>query len=283
MQSRHWTGLITICLCSELAGSAFATPFLEGIDAGQTVESAQELALVGPVDVIAGRIDNAFDVDLYRLIVDEPEVFSAIAAPGATEAPNLQLFLFDRWGRGIVANDNWDFKLSPSLPFESLAGHQPGEYLLGVAPADNDPTCILGEIFPDLTEGLSRPDQLRRGMPLTGWTRDFRAAAGNYEIVLTAASGTIAPLPADFDIDGDVDQWDLATWQRGYGVGTLHEAGDATFDGDVDGEDFLVWQRLLGLESPAAGIQLPIPEPTTLGLCALSLASLITWSRRNKH
>lgn len=52
-------------------------------------------------------------------------------------------------------------------------------------------------------------------------------------------------MPADFDLDNDVDTNDLAVWQTGYGIssGAATTNGDADADGDVDGSDFLNWQR----------------------------------------
>jgi hypothetical protein len=49
-------------------------------------------------------------------------------------------------------------------------------------------------------------------------------------------------LPGDFDVDGDVDKFDLNIWKQSVGV---NAGADADGDGDSDGADLLVWQRYL--------------------------------------
>jgi hypothetical protein len=87
----------------------------------------------------------------------------------------------------------------------------------------------------------------------------------------TIAYQLIAPLAADFDVDGDVDGDDLMFWQTGYGTSmdAVKIDGDADEDGDVDGRDFLAWQRQFGSGIPTAGVA-SVPEPSTLLLLALS-------------
>jgi fibronectin-binding autotransporter adhesin len=94
------------------------------------------------------------------------------------------------------------------------------------------------------------------------------------------ANITAAPLlAADFDEDGDVDGMDLTRWRNNFATGATHMQGNADADGDVDGADFLVWQRQLG-GSPAAPSSTAIPEPASLWLAMVSIASLIATSRR---
>ncbi len=75
-----------------------------------------------------------------------------------------------------------------------------------------------------------------------------------------------APVPGDFDGDGDVDAADLAQWQGDYGQ---NGDSDADADGDSDGTDFLRWQQ------ESAGIQglisdsVVVPEPTTMIYAAM--------------
>ena len=86
------------------------------------------------------------------------------------------------------------------------------------------------------------------------------------------------PLAADFDEDGDVDPWDLAAWQLGYGttVETKHYLGDADGDGDVDGRDFLIWQRQFGSGSLQA---LVVPEPSAIYTAIASVLGALPWLR----
>lgn len=52
-------------------------------------------------------------------------------------------------------------------------------------------------------------------------------------------------LPADFDLDSDVDADDFVALETGFGTqsGATHASGDADADGDVDGADILAWLR----------------------------------------
>ncbi|TWT65426.1 hypothetical protein Pla123a_48940 [Posidoniimonas polymericola] len=97
-------------------------------------------------------------------------------------------------------------------------------------------------------------------------------------------SGTaagFAPLPGDFDYDGDVDADDYAKWRENYAtmMGNIGGGPDANADGRVDMADYTVWRanysgpNLLG---PAAA-----PEPMTLALALLlAPAALVRRKRR---
>jgi len=96
---------------------------------------------------------------------------------------------------------------------------------------------------------------------------------GNNELVLEVVE---ALLPADFDMDGDVDGDDLNVWEGSYGV----DAGaDADSDGDSDGADFLAWQQQFGSSLESSEVQ-AVPEPATLIL--LALASILLASQRKQ-
>lgn len=71
---------------------------------------------------------------------------------------------------------------------------------------------------------------------------------------------------ADFNLDGFVDEVDLAMWQQGYGLssGATRENGDADGDGDVDGKDFLAWQNQYSPPQQLSTIEAAtVPEPMT--------------------
>jgi len=91
-----------------------------------------------------------------------------------------------------------------------------------------------------------------------------------------AALPIVATYEADFDMDGDVDADDLPVWQGDYGSVDLADTyitGDADGDGDADGQDFLLWQQQFGsgVTSPLASQV--VPEPSTLALLLLGLAT----------
>lgn len=90
----------------------------------------------------------------------------------------------------------------------------------------------------------------------------------------------VTSTPGDFDLDGDVDGIDLATWNTNYGVtenGGL-TTGDADDDGDVDGADFLLWQRNHTPSLPLAG-DVPEPAAFVLATCCLIICLLKSRTR----
>jgi hypothetical protein len=78
----------------------------------------------------------------------------------------------------------------------------------------------------------------------------------------------------DFDLDGDVDNGDLAQLQSNLGsTSATYGQGDADLDGDVDGGDFLIWQRNFGaLPAAVSNLAASVPEPTAALLAGLALA-----------
>ncbi len=113
---------------------------------------------------------------------------------------------------------------------------------------------------------------------LTGQLLDGTVVAGRDAVVV------YPPLPADFDIDGDVDGTDFLAWQENYGLlkGATKQQGDYDGDGDVDGEDFLGWQIEFGfVPGGGGGIDVAIPEPATLVmLTVFGTAVLLSVRRR---
>lgn len=92
--------------------------------------------------------------------------------------------------------------------------------------------------------------------------------------------GVTGSLAADFDLDGDVDDDDLAIWQLGYGTGTLHSQGNADGDGDVDGRDFLIWQRSFGWGVVPVVASVAVPEPGGLIIALAGICCLVGVGRR---
>jgi hypothetical protein len=94
-------------------------------------------------------------------------------------------------------------------------------------------------------------------------------------------SGPVATEDADFDNDGDVDGGDLLIWQTGLGTnsGATNGQGDANGNGVVDATDLGIWQAKFG-QGAATAVAGAVPEPTTLGMAALSLTGLLAIRRR---
>lgn len=87
----------------------------------------------------------------------------------------------------------------------------------------------------------------------------------------------LSGIPGDFQLNGAVDDADLAIWKSGFGVaaGATASNGDANADGLVDGADLLIWQGSHGTQPPAIGSDLAtLPEPGTLGTCLAALTAI---------
>jgi hypothetical protein len=105
------------------------------------------------------------------------------------------------------------------------------------------------------------------------------AIGGTHRLAYTPAAlllTTAAPVPGDFDVDGDVDGDDLMVWEGAYGLNAL---ADADGDGDTDGRDFLAWQRQFGSGVPLEAADSTVPEPRTILLALVALLGT-TISRR---
>ncbi len=84
------------------------------------------------------------------------------------------------------------------------------------------------------------------------------------EIRLGTDFFSVAPLATvagDFDLDGDVDAFDLGIWQTGFGItgGAAVTDGDADGDGDVDAFDLGLWQTNFGFGVEPDGPSVPEP------------------------
>ncbi len=91
-------------------------------------------------------------------------------------------------------------------------------------------------------------------------TGNFRIDRADRHMLIVNVLGTA---PGDFDLDGDVDAFDLGTWQTGFGAtgDASYGQGDADGDGDVDAFDLGIWQTNFGTGAAAA-----VPEPGTFVL-----------------
>ncbi len=88
-----------------------------------------------------------------------------------------------------------------------------------------------------------------------------------------------ARIPGDFDLDGDVDAFDLGIWQTGFGItgGATAMDGDADADGDVDAFDLGLWQTNFG-----TGVGATVPEPATVVLSAVMSGAVFARPVRRK-
>jgi len=99
----------------------------------------------------------------------------------------------------------------------------------------------------------------------------FGVGTGNYLIDGVSLVGPEAPIPGDFDLDGDVDGDDLIQWKNDSGI---NGDSDADGDGDSDGFDFLIWQQNI-TGSNAIVASAAVPEPTTVVVLCVGLAMTV--------
>ncbi len=202
MRIRGAVSVVVGALLAVVAATASALPVTEIGDAGQTIASAQVVPGSGPVDSISGTFTSASDVDLFKIHIATPGLFSATAS--SVPALDGLLFLFDSAGKGVVSRDdssnsNGDFGALTST-FVVLAG----DYFLGISLFDNIPSSAGGLIFPDtrlVDSGIEYgPSGPGGAQALSTWSAGgggLTGSAGSYTIALRGVSGVSGvPEPA---------------------------------------------------------------------------------------
>lgn len=176
--------------------------------------------------------------DMYRIVIDRPGLFKAEAIPGPNDTDfDLQLFLFDANGVGVLAADNDASGVGNSVQLldQSNDGsgamiESPGTYFLAVAgsgyypvainPFTGAPAPIFGpSALPD--GEISGPDGPGGANPIIGW--QGTPQVGRYRLIIDGARTPLTRCPADFTTtntnpgdtnygipDGTVDGADLS-------------------------------------------------------------------------
>lgn len=188
-----------------LCGTGRAATFTEIGDAGELPGAAQYTGAVGPLEYIQGTMLNfpgIRDIDVFAIDIFDPNSFFASTVNSNTVgvAPEFdtQLFLFDRNGNGVVANDDAPADLRSTIPAGSLMGRAADLYFLAIAEIGDTPIDDMGNPLFDFdgsaVSGVG---------PLAGWLSDLNATAasgGLYQIDLAGARGAeisqVVPEPA---------------------------------------------------------------------------------------
>ncbi|MBC7928562.1 MAG: DVUA0089 family protein [Bryobacteraceae bacterium] len=171
--------------------------------AGRLPDQAQYTLGAGPLSGISGNLLDLNEIDLYRILITDPQNFSAMTSGESDFIPDPQLFLFDLAGFGVYSNDD-----GPGIGSQSElpAGHTfspltAGLYLLGIGRFPNEPSSNLGLIFRQ-NDQVGSPDLGAGGsLPLAGWTDDVDGRPDlntEYFISLTGASVSGIPEPGSF-------------------------------------------------------------------------------------
>jgi len=188
--------------------------WMEVGDAGQLPSTAQPTIGTGSLDAIQGNSSGTDDIDMFRISIPDPSVFSATTVGPNTDLIDTQLFLFDQDGRGIAANGDTDlfsFQTNATIPTGSVSGAS-GNYLLAVSQFGDFPVNSSGAIFPDLFLNSSDgevvgPTGPGGAEPVSAWSVDgFSEPFEAYEIQLTGASfvssTSTIPEPSSFALFG---------------------------------------------------------------------------------
>jgi hypothetical protein len=185
-------------LLAVVAAAASAFPVVEIGDAGQTIASAQIVTGSGSVDSISGTFTSASDVDLFKIHIATPGLFSATAS--SAPATDGLLFLFDSAGMGVVSRDD---SVNVGANYGTLTSTfvlLPGDYFLGISLFDNLPGSSGGLIFPDtqfIDSGIEYgPTGPGGAQPLSQWIvggGGLTGSASAYTIRLQGVSGVPEP------------------------------------------------------------------------------------------
>jgi hypothetical protein len=168
------------------------TPWEEQGDAGSILMSAQVVKGIGPVSSIRGQVDQPEDEDMFRICITGGKSFSAATVEGAVF--DTQLFLFDRRGRGVFANDDSVGTLQSTLPAgDSLTPQAGGKHYLAISSYNNDPVSTRGLIFPSAPFGdVFGPTGPGGQLPVSDWTNSG-FGSGDYLVELTGARSCGGP------------------------------------------------------------------------------------------
>jgi len=193
--------LVTTLMLVTFAVPAYAVSWMESPDAGDLTGTAQVTSGTEgeSLTTINGTIANNRDVDLYKIRIVSPSIFSASTSGGDAPPFDAVLALFDAQGLGIYLNDDSALNVGDSrLPSPPPLGpSSPGTYYLAIFDDDMLPFSGAGAsendlIFPipppPYTDVLG-PTATGGSLPLNGWaTLDGTVSLNaGYQIFLTGA------------------------------------------------------------------------------------------------
>ena len=155
---------------------------------------------------ISGSLGNsagAYEVDLYRIRIDDPLNFSASITDGIND---FALFLFDASGAGVFMSDDNPFP-DPGMSGAPVAA---GLYYLAVALMVSTPVDDLGSAIFDCIGCASSGPAAGTGA-LAGWQLNtaFAGSPFNYDVQLVGATNSNIPEPATMALlmVGGVGAW----------------------------------------------------------------------------
>ncbi len=202
------TMVVSSCLGLMLVTPALAGPIWEECemdDAGKLPGTAQvpnQLPQGTPLEEICGKFDPLEPQDtedMFLIEICDPAAFSASAVV-TSGSMNLQLWLFDINGFGLIANDD-SIGTNPAFGNMPLDGGgpaltTPGFYYIAVSLFDSDPVDSAGQpLFQSSTPTeVSGPDGPGGGNPIADWAGTVTAGqGGQYALRMTGTCYAPAP------------------------------------------------------------------------------------------
>jgi hypothetical protein len=157
-----------------------------------------------------------------------------------------------------------------------------GQTSLGMA----EVSTPLGTVLQDWTQ-FSTTGAIPLGtqrVRMYSWGEIFVGSTGSADGYTDNIDFRILPgLASDFDNDGDSDGADFLRWQRGVGTtgaAATKNVGNANADNIVDGADLDWWEAEYGLGGSAVASIGAVPEPASIVLVGVGLATLGASARR---
>jgi hypothetical protein len=249
MKTSFYQAMMTTTACLLVGtGIAYAKPTQNNACTGCHTGAGSLMPDPNPIEILIGS-SGLLSFEVGSL--PDPTGINMIALQGLTQT-DLDATIPPGGG-----GDTWNLDLGALADIKSNVGISTGPYAL------------------DLEIGLSAV----LGTYNLTW---YLAGDGPAGTSGTFTVNVILEPSADFDTDSDVDGSDFLAWQRGFGTigGALKGEGDANDDGNVNADDLAIWQAQYGNPPPLSAVN-SIPEPTTLVLVMLGMASAYCW-RRNR-
>ena len=197
MNKPHNTPAALLAAALLLLAPAFARAqtYIETTDAGATLATAYTITGGGSLTTISGTLSDAYDVDLFKIVIASPTLFSATTIGSSTPWDlDTQLYLFDSTGHAVFGNDDADYTtLQSTISASSISHLTSGIYYLAISQSGNDPVNSVSQLLftgygADSTAALTA-STLANPTTLSDWTNGtYFADSGSYQIALTGVT-----------------------------------------------------------------------------------------------
>jgi len=201
--NKKLTTLLAGLVCYGLSATAAQAVMIDEVtinekgDAGEALDTAQDTTGTGALlksitGTMADLVDlGPDDIDLYKISIFDPGLFSVTVDAALTEDNDPDLWLFNALGKVVLYDDcnkpDGDACSNPDMPqFDdgdlSGVGGDLGMYFLGISLFYTNPDDV-SDVSPTLT---------------TGWFRDAQVAVvqtGQYTLNLTGVEAAPAAVP----------------------------------------------------------------------------------------